>query len=146
MGKPYTTRQREASIESALESGCKKIDVFFMVGLSGQTTESVLGSVDYCHHLYDSFQGDRRIYTFITPMAPFMDPGSIIYDSPEEYGYTKLYNTLTEHKQALYNPSWKLYLSYYTQWMSRDQIAEVTYDAMIRMNSLKSEMGVTDKA
>jgi B12-binding domain/radical SAM domain protein len=145
MGKPYTTQQMEASIENALESGCKKIDVFFMVGLSGQTSESVLESVDYCRHLYDSFQGDRRIYTFITPMAPFMDPGSIIYDNPEEYGYTRLYNTLTEHKQALYNPSWKLYLSYYTKWMSRDQIADVTYEAMIRMNNLKAEMGVVNK-
>ena len=146
MGKPYTTRQMEATIENALESGCKKVDVFFMVGLSGQTGDSASESVDYCRHLYDSFRGDRRIYTFITPMAPFMDPGSIIYDSPEEYGYTKLYNTLTEHKQALYNPSWKLYLSYYTRWMSRDQIAEATYDAMIRMNDLKSEMGVVDRA
>jgi hypothetical protein len=74
-----------------------------------------------------------------------MDPGSIIYDNPEEYGYTRLYNTLTEHKQALYNPSWKLYLSYYTKWMSRDQIADVTYEAMIRMNNLKAEMGVVNK-
>jgi len=145
MGKPYTTQQMEDSIGNALESGCKKIDVFFMVGLSGQTSESVLESVDYCRYLYDSFKEDKRIYTFITPMAPFMDPGSIIYDSPEKYGYKRLYNTLTEHKQALYNPSWKLYLSYYTNWMSRDQIAEITYEAMIRMNKLKAEMGVVNK-
>ncbi|HEX9915126.1 MAG TPA: TIGR04190 family B12-binding domain/radical SAM domain protein [Candidatus Bathyarchaeia archaeon] len=144
MGKPYTTQQMEDSIENALESGCKKVDVFFMVGLSGQTSESVLESVEYCRHLYGSFK-DRRIFTFITPMAPFMDPGSIIYDSPERYGYTRLYNTLAEHKQALDNPSWKLYLSYYTKWMNRDQIAETTYEAMIRMNQLKAEAGVVNR-
>lgn len=144
MGKPYTTRQMEDSIENALESGCRKVDVFFMVGLSGQTSESALESVEYCRHLYGSFK-DRRIFTFITPMAPFMDPGSIIYDNPEKYGYTKLYSTLTEHKQALYNPSWKLYLSYYTDWMTRDHIVETTYEAMIRMNLLKAEAGIINK-
>ena len=45
----------------------------------------------------------------------------------------------------MYQPSWKLYLSYYTNWMSRDQIAETTYEAMIQMNKLKMDMGVTSE-
>jgi B12-binding domain/radical SAM domain protein len=145
MGKPYTTAQMERTVESALDMGCGKLDIYFMIGLSGQTRDSALGSVEYSRRLMERMGRDGRIFTFITPMAPFLDPGSIIYENPAEYGYTQLYRTLREHRQALQQPSWKLYLSYYTDWMTRDEIAETTYDSMIGMNELKAEMGVTDR-
>ncbi|MBL7168198.1 TIGR04190 family B12-binding domain/radical SAM domain protein [Candidatus Bathyarchaeota archaeon] len=144
MGKPYTVAQMEKTLENALENDCAKLDVYFMAGLSGQSSQSVLDSVEYCRHLYRKMDNDRRIYTFITPMAPFLDPGSMIFEDPRKYGFTQLYKTLREHKEALYQPSWKLYLSYYTDWMSRDEIAESTYEAMIRMNALKVDVGITD--
>lgn len=145
MGKPYTISEMENTIQLGMEYGCKKFDVYFMIGLSGQTSQSALESVEYCERLYNKFGRDSEIYTFIAPMAPFLDPGSIIYENPEKYGFTKLYNNLREHKTALYQPSWKLYLSYNTDWMTRDEIAETTYEAMIRMNELKANVGVTGK-
>ena len=87
---------------------------------------------------------NKKIFAFTSPMAPFLDPGSMVYEEPERYGFTRLYSTLREHKQALYQPSWKLYLSYETDWMTRDQLAETTYEAMIRMNRLKTDVGVTN--
>ena len=144
MGKPYTADQLEKTIQLGVEHGCQKFDVYFMVGLSQQTGRSALNSVEYSRHLYQKFGKEAGIYTFIAPMAPFLDPGSAIFDDPRRYGYTQLYRTLREHKQALYQPSWKLYLSYHTDWMTRDEIVETTYEAMIRMNSLKAEKGVTD--
>ncbi len=77
-------------------------------------------------------------------MAPFLDPGSIRFENPQQQGYNPLYKTLKDHKDALYQPSWKLYLNYQTDWMTRDQIANTTYEAMIQMNKVKSEMGITD--
>lgn len=144
MGKPYTTAQMEDTIASALRHGAEKIDVYFMVGLSGQTPESALESVEYARHLYDVMDNNKKIFTFTAPMAPFLDPGSMVYEYPERYGFTRLYSTLREHKQALYQPSWKLYLSYETDWMTRDQLAETTYEAMIRLNRLKMDVGVTN--
>ena len=114
----------EKTIQLGTEYGCQKFDVFFMVGLSQQTMESVLGSVEYCRRLYESMGKESNIHTFIAPMAPFLDPGSMIFDHPARYGFTQLYKTLREHKMALYQPSWKLYLSYKTNWMTRDEIAE----------------------
>jgi radical SAM superfamily enzyme YgiQ (UPF0313 family) len=133
----------EATIKNALDHGTTKIDLYFMVGLSGQTTQSALDSVEYSRHLYKKMNKNKKIFSFTSPMAPFLDPGSIIFDNPKKYGFTKLYHTLREHKEALYQPSWKLYLSYYTDWMTRDQIADTTYEAMIRMNQLKMDMGIT---
>jgi B12-binding domain/radical SAM domain protein len=145
MGKPYTTAQMEDTIDSALRHGAEKIDVYFMLGLSGQTPESALESVEYARYLYDVMDNDKKIFTFTAPMAPFLDPGSMIYEDPGRYGFTRLYSNLREHKQALYQPSWKLYLSYETDWMTRDQLAETTYEAMIRMNRLKMDVGVTSR-
>ena len=146
MGKPYTTAQMEDTIDSALKHGAEKIDVYFMVGLSGQTSESALESIEYARHLYDVMDNNSKIFTFTAPMAPFLDPGSMIYEDPEKYGFTRLYSNLREHKQALYQPSWKLYLSYNTDWMTRDQVAETTYEAMIRLNQLKMDVGITSRA
>jgi len=146
MGKPYTIAQMEKTVENALEKGVEKIDVYFMVGLSGQTPESAFGSIDYSRHLYEKMRDNEKIYTFISPMAPFLDPGSIVFENPRKYGFTKLYQTLREHKEALYQPSWKLYLSYQTDWMTRDEIAETTYKAMISMNKLKMDVGITSEA
>jgi B12-binding domain/radical SAM domain protein len=144
LGKPYTAAQMEKTIANAFNNGCEKFDVFYMTGLPGQSPESALGSVEYSRRLYQRLGKDKRLFTFIAPMAPFLDPGSIIFENPREHGYKLLYKTLRDHKDALYQPSWKLYLNYQTDWMTRDQIANTTYEAMIQMNKVKSEMGITD--
>jgi B12-binding domain/radical SAM domain protein len=143
-GRPYTSREMERTIKSALEHGCEKFDVFFMVGLPGQTRESALESVEYSRRLLEEHGRGGKVYPFIAPMAPFLDPGSLAFEQPQRHGYTLLYKTLTEHKEALYQPCWKLFLNYETRWMTRDEIAETTYQAMIGMNELKRDLGVTE--
>jgi B12-binding domain/radical SAM domain protein len=144
LGKPYTTAQMEKTIANAFNHGCEKFDVFYMTGLPGQSRESALGSVEYSRRLYQRLGKNKRLYTFTAPMAPFLDPGSIIFENPQQHGYDRLYKTLQDHKEALYQPSWKLYLNYQTDWMTRDQIANTTYETMIQMNKVKSEMGITN--
>lgn len=142
--RPYTTRAMEKTIRSALEHGCGKFDVFFMVGLPGQTRESALGSVEYSRHLLERLGKDGRVHPFIAPMAPFLDPGSLAFERAGQHGYSRLYTSLREHKEALYQPSWKLFLNYQTRWMTRDDIADVTYEAMIEMNELKRDLAIID--
>ena len=36
-----------------------------------------------------------------------LDPGSLAFDNPEQYGYTLRAKTLEEHRQRLVQPSWK---------------------------------------
>ncbi|UCH57027.1 MAG: TIGR04190 family B12-binding domain/radical SAM domain protein [Candidatus Bathyarchaeota archaeon] len=79
VGKPYTTAEMEKTIKLALEHGCEKFDIFFMVGLPGQSSDSALDSVEYSQRLYEKLGRDDRIYTFTAPMAPFLYPVSIIY-------------------------------------------------------------------
>jgi B12-binding domain/radical SAM domain protein len=141
-GKFYTNASMEANIEWALARGCKKFDIFFMIGLSGQTMASALETVDYCEYLIKKF--GTRIMPFTAPLAPFLDPGSIAYEHPDDYGYTILYKGFEQHRTAMLNPSWKYFLNYQTKWMNRDQIVDVTYEAGQRLNQVKYRYGIID--
>jgi B12-binding domain/radical SAM domain protein len=135
----YTNSEMEAVIKEALRLRCHRIDVFFMIGLSQQTRASVLASIDYCEKLFQ--MSDSRLSCFISPMGPFVDPGSKCFEEPERYGYTLFAKTLEEHRQLLVQPSWAQILNYETRWMSREELVDVTYDAAEALNSLKLKYG-----
>lgn len=136
----------EKTLEAALKYNCRKIDIFFMTGIPKQSYTDAVSSVDYCKFLLDKFPGEKRLCFFIAPLAPFLDPGCLAFENPEKFGYKQFYRTLEEHRQALTMPSWKYILSYETDSMTRDEIVESTYEAALRLNQLKKEYGLIDKA
>jgi B12-binding domain/radical SAM domain protein len=141
-GKTYGNAELEDTIESALACGCQKFDLFFMIGLPYQTPEKALGTVDYCKDLLKKF--GKKLNPFISPLAPFIDPGSLAYEESEKFGYRVLYRTLEEYRLALLQPSWKYTLGYETKWMTRDEIVETSYQAALRLNQVKAEFGLID--
>jgi len=141
-GKTYSNDELEKTIACALECGCQKFDLFFMIGLPYQTSKKALETVDYCKELLKKF--GNRLNPFISPLAPFIDPGSLAYEESEKFGYKVLYRTLEEHRQALLQPSWKYILGYETRWMTREEIVEATYRAAIQLNRVKAEFGLID--
>ncbi len=145
-GRPYSNDEIERTIDYALDAGCQRLDLFFMVGLKKQTYESVMDTASYSRILLDQYakRGEKRVIPFISPLAPFLDPGSQAFEEPEKHGYRLFARTLEEHRQALLAPSWKYVLNYETVWMNRDQIVAATYEAGRRMNQIKGEFGVID--
>jgi len=143
-GRAYDNHSLERSIENALELGCKRVDVFFMIGLPGQTSQSVSQTIGYCEELLEKYGrgSNGKIHPYISPLAPFLDPGSRAFENPQKYGYRLFYKTLEEHRQALLQPSWKYMLNYETEWMSRDELVTSTYDAALELNRLKAKYGL----
>lgn len=135
----------ERTIGEALESGAGRVDVFFMVGLPGQSYDDAIGCVDFCRSLLEKFRGDRRLAFFVAPLAPFLDPGSAAFENPEHFGYKLRFRTLEEHRVALTSPSWKEMLNYETEWMTRDQIVAATYEAMRRLARVKRDWDLLDE-
>jgi len=135
----YTTEDMEAIIKEALQLRCQRIDIFFMIGLPAQTTSSVRDTVEYCGHLFEL--GDKRLSCFISPMGPFIDPGSRGFEQPERFGYRRFARTREEHRQLLIQPTWEHILNYETRWMTRRQLVDATYDAAERLNELKMQHG-----
>ncbi len=135
----FSNAEMEAVIEQALSLRCHRVDVFFMIGLPQQTRESVMATIEYCESLFQ--RTDRRLSCFISPLGPFLDPGSRGFEEPEKYGYRLFARTLEEHRQLLVQPSWSHILNYETEWMSRETMAAVTYDAAQALNALKVKYG-----
>jgi len=142
IGRNYSSQDLEQTLSDALEAGCGRLDVFFMIGLPKQTPQSVMDTIDYCDFLLQKFKGDKRLSLFISPLGPFLDPGSLGFEHPERYGYHVLFRTLEEHRQALVSPHWKYSLNYETEWMTRQQIVDTAYEAILRLNRLKAKYGI----
>ena len=140
----FENAEMEAVIQAALALRCHRIDVFFMIGLPRQTPQSVADTIRYCEQLFQN--SDQRLSCFISPMGPFLDPGSRGFEEPERFGYRLFAHTLEEHRQLLVQPSWERILNYATDWMSREELLAATYDAAEALNELKLRYGRIDKA
>ncbi len=141
-GRGYTREGLEQTIADALAVGCGRIDIYFMIGIPKQTSQSVSETIEFCEYLYKKHNGDKRLALFIAPLSPFLDPGSMGFEQPERFGYKRFYRTLEEHRRALLSPSWKYSLNYETEWLTRHQIVDVSYYAILRLNSLKLKYGI----
>jgi B12-binding domain/radical SAM domain protein len=142
IGRNYTDKALEQTIADALDVGCGRLDIFYMIGLTKQTPQSALDTIDYCDYLLKKFNSDKRLCLFTSPLAPFLDPGSLGFEQPERHGYRVLFRSLEEHRQALVSPLWKYSLNFETEWMSRQQIMDTAYDAILRLNQVKLKHGV----
>lgn len=141
-GKGYSNAEIESTIEIALAHGCRRFDLFYMVGLPKQDYSSVMQTAAYLRGLLGEYGRDRRVRPFISPLAPFVDPASKAFEESDRHGYRVSYRTLEEHRQALQSPSWKYMLNYDTEWMSRDEIVMSTYEVALAFNDLKKEFGL----
>lgn len=141
---PVSNEIVDQTLAAALAEGVEKLDLFFMVGLSGQTPAKAMETVDYCRHLVERFGADPRLQFYVAPLGPFLDPGSRAYEQPESLGYHQRFTTLAEHRAALLGPTWLDMLSYETDWMTREQIVTATYDVGRALNDLKHEAGLID--
>lgn len=142
---PVSNEVVEDTLQAALDAGCDKLDLFFMVGLSGQTPDGARSTIDYCRRLVDRFGSDPRLQFYIAPLGPFLDPGSRAYED-RDLGYHLRFTSLEAHRQALLGPTWREMLSYETDWMSREEIVSVTYEVGSALNDLKFKAGLIDEA
>ncbi|MCX8067155.1 MAG: TIGR04190 family B12-binding domain/radical SAM domain protein [Anaerolineae bacterium] len=142
LGKGYSNEGIEETVRNCLDVGCRRFDLFFMIGLPQQTPASALETVEYCEYLLRKLDGDPRLVPFTAPLAPFLDPGSLAFEHPDRFGYRLFCRTLEDHRRALLAPTWKHILSYETVWMDRDTLAETTYEAGFRLNRLKARYGI----
>jgi B12-binding domain/radical SAM domain protein len=143
---PVSNEQVESTIEAALAHGCHRLDVYFMVGIPKQTSESALASMEYARGLLDRFGRDGRLQIYVAPLAPFLDPGSPAFEEPEKYGYRLRARTLEEHRQRLTSRTWGQILNYESLTMDPDTLVETTYEATARLTRIKAEFGLVTPA
>ena len=145
MGKSFSNEGLVSSIRYALEKGALRFDLYFMTGLPGQTKKSIGDTVAFCRKVFEETGWDRRFMPFISPMAPFLDPGSRAFENPERFGYRLTRKTLKDHIEAITMPSWKYILNYESDAITTDELVDATYEAALGLNRLKGKSGGISK-
>ena len=141
LGKGYTNEAIDRTLEAAFTNNCSRLDLFFMTGLPKQTRESALETAKSAEHLWSVVGKDAGLFVYDSPFAPFVDPGSRAFENPDDWGYKLRARTLEDHRRLLDSPSWKHTLSYETEFMTRDDIGEVSYDAAIVLTNAELSAG-----
>lgn len=146
-GRGYTNHELEKSILNAAKSGCKKFDVYFTIGLPKQTKKDVIADVEFSEFLM-SQHIDRKMqmHAFLSPLTPFLDPGSLFYEMHDKYGITLRAKTLGDYYMLLdQGKSWEDYLNYETSDMTRDDLVHVTYETGKMMAQVRERLGLISK-
>jgi B12-binding domain/radical SAM domain protein len=143
-GRRYSNETLFKFLDNAFENGCTKADVFFMIGLGGQTKESLKQTMGVCQKLIDSDK-DRRVFPFIAPYAPFLDPGSLGFEFPERHGFKSHSRSLMDHYNLIDSSvTWKDFLSYETKSLSKDEIVDSSYECALSLVEMKGTAGIFD--
>ncbi|MEG1831021.1 MAG: TIGR04190 family B12-binding domain/radical SAM domain protein [Raoultibacter sp.] len=139
----YKMTELEQTIIDALShKNCERFDLYFMTGIPQQTAASIRETGAYVQHLYELVNFDPRLVVLTSPMAPFLDVGSIVFDNPEKYGYKLRARTFEEHRERMILPSWKHIMNYESTYMTVDEMVDATYDAALDINRIKGEHGI----
>jgi hypothetical protein len=151
-GRTYTSDQIEATVRNALQAGCRSVLLFFGIGLPGQDSSSVMATVEYCGKLLDRFGGLRvsdlpglprkRLFPFISPYLPFIEPASRASQNSAAFGYTNLAPTFEDLAKIMVTTSWADSLAYFSEAMDRATIVETTYTALREMNRIREQHGL----
>lgn len=144
LGKGYTNENIEKTVQVAFRNGCSRMDLFYMNGLPFQDRQSAMDSVRASKKLWSLVDRDDDLFIYNAPFAPFVDPGSRAFEEPEKWGYKLRARTLEDHRKLLDSPSWKHVLSYETDYMTRDDVAEISYDAALLLANMEYEAGRID--
>jgi B12-binding domain/radical SAM domain protein len=140
-GRGYDNTPMGEFLESASEL-CDRVDLFYMIGLPEQTRAAVDETVARCEELIEERSRGGNVHPHIAPLAPFLDPGSRVFEDPEAHGYRVFRRTLADHAEALLTPRWQDALTYETKWLSREDIASATYDSTLRLTRAKARHGL----
>ncbi|MFB3880263.1 MAG: radical SAM protein [Armatimonadota bacterium] len=142
-GRCYTNERLEADIEHILSSGGKAF-LFFLIGIPGQTRQSVIDSVAYAERLLEKWNGryPGKLDSNISPPLPFIDPGSLAFEYPGKTGYRLFARTLAEHRALMRHADLREVLNFETDSLSRSEIIDVAVEAMDRMIALRERCGL----
>lgn len=98
------------------------IDIYWTIGLPGETEESALKMISKSSDL-------MRLYKNALVIPPFpytLDPNAPMALHPEQYEIKKLYKSFEDYYKATSSLKWIDWIAHETKSMSRKKIAEVT--------------------
>ena len=144
-GRKYTNTELFKTIEI-----CRRyrdnihLIVFFMLGLSNETLETINRTVEVWEKICLIDKGFNTINFAFGPMI-LLDPGSLAFDYPEKFGYKLIFKSLEDYVKGFSNPSWHQWISYETKFLTRSQLAKLAIDLIEKSIELREKYGIYDR-
>lgn len=137
----YSMAKMENWIARALDFGIYEINIWFFIGMPRQDRKSVLETLTYCEKLLKKFQG-QNVIPFFCPLVPLLDPGSTFFMEPERHGYKIFFKSLEDHRRGMLRTSFINRINYETQWLPREELFYLGYEAIRSLSLMKAEAGI----
>ena len=123
LGKAYTNDDIAQQVALAMSTGITML-LGFMMPLPHQDFASIAKTQDFVSRLCYGLGTlvDHMVEPFL-----FMDPGSPIFDVPEQFGYHIPDHTLAGIVKGLTRPHWSYAVNYATNWLSKEEIVDAIF-------------------
>lgn len=131
---------------------CKKyniaIAIFSMIALAKDTPETIKKNWEVWEEIcrLNDKTADRAsaMYSF-GPMI-LLDPGSHAFDYPDKYGYRLRFKNLEDYVSGMSLPSWYQWISYETEYLSKNMIIKLINNSIENSISLMGKYGICSKS
>jgi B12-binding domain/radical SAM domain protein len=127
---------------------CKKygipIGVFSMIALGDDTPKTIKDTWKIWEQICvinQEYKGETPIHHAFGPMI-LLDPGSLAFDYPANYGYRLRFNNLEEYVNGMSLLSWHQWISYETKYLNKDSIAKLIIDSIEYSINLREKFGL----
>jgi radical SAM superfamily enzyme YgiQ (UPF0313 family) len=137
-GRMFTNDQLMKTID-LLEEHDILTDIFFLIGLPGETKESIEAMKKM------TIEISKRRYALVDPVFPYtMDPHCPMALEPEKYGVKLIFKTFEDYRKMCINrQDWLYNIGHETSTLTRREISDLTKE-MAKFTARSSrEMGVT---
>ena len=109
--------------------------MWFQVGNALDSEDTLKETIKFSENAIK--MDSNHIHPFISPLAPYIDPGSLAFEFPEKYGYKITLKNLKKQIEGFEQPIWKYYLNYETKTLNNDKIINLSYKYMKRLEEIK---------
>jgi len=137
-GRVFTDKQMFDTIEF-LEKAGVMTDIYFMIGLPGETLDSASGIIEFTKRI------SRNKHTLVQPLIPYtIDPHCPMALNPERYGVKPLLKSFDDYRRVCIEQKWEKWIGHETENLSQAAISELTASIRSIVMTLPQE-GVSAK-
>ncbi|MHA1250058.1 MAG: cobalamin-dependent protein [Candidatus Helarchaeota archaeon] len=142
-GRPFTNRGIFDMIKNFNLLNEYLFIMWFQTGNALDSEDSLKQTLKFCEKVLDL--NPKNIHPFLSPLAPYIDPGSLGFEHPEKYNYKIIRPTLKAQIEGFEQPIWKYYLNYETKYFNVDNIITLTYKYVKLLEEIKFKKGLMSK-
>jgi B12-binding domain/radical SAM domain protein len=145
-GRNYTNEELFRTIKICYKYGVT-LGVHSTIALASDTPETIKETWKLWEKICSTNKdvGKAPVSHAFGPMI-LLDPGSLAFDFPENYGYRLIFKNLEDYIKGMSLPSWHQWLSYETRFLDKDLIAKLILDSLEYSINLRERYGLYSRS